>query len=85
VDDSLRDIPKVTRSTTPNPLIEALVAGKTVFVEVEDGDKLNGLYDAARRRGFRFNSRKHRREDGTVGHVGWFEVREPIVEVPNAV
>jgi hypothetical protein len=72
VEDTLREAEGIGRgSAKPSALVQALLDEKTVFIPVEDANKINGLYDAARRRGFKFNTRKIKK-DTQIGHVGWF-------------
>lgn len=41
-----------------NPLVEALTKGERIIVDVDDGKKIAGLYESARKKGFKLTANK---------------------------
>lgn len=55
----------------PNPLFDALKEGQTIFIAVEKPQKLQGLYQSAKLRGYKMNLRKTV-EDSVAGCAIWW-------------
>jgi len=80
VPEKLRDeLKKVGPSNQPNPIVEDLMKGTTLWVQEENAEKLAGLYQSARLRKYQMTMRKVKREvEGkeVVGHILWWTKKE---------
>ena len=56
--DSLKRVSGNRYTNRVNPLIEALVKGETIIVDVEESRKIAGLYESARKRGYKLTANK---------------------------